>query len=100
VFTVDGAAEAIDLLRSGERFDVILCDLMMPQVTGMDVHAELIRLDADQASRMVFITGGAFTPRARRFLESVQNHRVEKPFDMQGLVALVNALVRRATSPS
>ena len=68
---------------------MILCDLMMPELTGMDLHAELEKIAPDQASRMVFMTGGAFTPRAREFLERVPNARVEKPIDFQNLRVLL-----------
>jgi CheY-like chemotaxis protein len=94
VEALNSAEEALVRIRSGERFDVILCDLMMPQVTGMDFHAELLRTFPEQAGRMVFLSGGAFTKRARDFLESVQNHRVEKPVDAQGLKALINDMLR------
>ena len=94
VDALNSAEDALARIRAGERFDVILCDLMMPQVTGMDFHAELERGYPDQAARMVFLTGGAFTQRARDFLEQVQNQRVEKPIDAQGLKALVNEMLR------
>jgi PAS domain S-box-containing protein len=96
VDALNSAEDALCRIRSGERFDVILCDLMMPQVTGMDFHAELERAYPEQAAKMVFLTGGAFTPKAREFLENVQNHRVEKPIDAQGLKALVNDMLRSA----
>jgi len=79
------AAEALGLLDSGERFDVILCDLMMPDVTGMDLHARLAEAQPDQAARMVFMTGGAFTDRARRFIEETKNPTLSKPFDLSDL---------------
>jgi len=79
-------------VRAGERFDVILCDLMMPELTGMDLHAELEKLAPDQAARMVFVSGGAFTPRARDFLDRVPNARVEKPIDFQNLRVLLRNL--------
>jgi CheY-like chemotaxis protein len=81
-------------MSTGERFDVILCDLMMPQMTGMDLHAELRKLDAGCADRIIFLTGGAFTPAARAFLDDVPNQRVEKPFDAQHLRALINDRIR------
>jgi PAS domain S-box-containing protein len=93
---VDGVTSAMDALRrvgAGERFDVIFCDLMMPVMTGMDLHAELARLAPDQAERMVFLTGGAFTARARAFLDEATNPRVEKPFELATLRDLVNARV-------
>jgi PAS domain S-box-containing protein len=94
IVVVDNGRQALDLLRIGNEFDVVLCDLMMPQVSGMDFYAELSQRDAEQAARVVFVTGGAFTPRARDFLDSVTNHRLEKPFDVRGLRALVNGLVK------
>jgi CheY-like chemotaxis protein len=88
------AGEARDRLLAGEEYDVILCDLMMPQMTGMDLHAELLRALPDQAARMVFLTGGAFTPDARAFLDGVPNQRIEKPFDTQHLRSIINDRVR------
>jgi signal transduction histidine kinase len=89
--TVAAAREALELFASGARFEVIFCDLMMPQVTGMDLHQRLAHDLPEQAERMVFITGGAFTARAQAFLEGVTNARIDKPFDTR----VVKALVRR-----
>jgi PAS domain S-box-containing protein len=88
------AAEALDRIARGERFDVILCDLMMPVMTGMDLHERLERAGTGYADRMVFLTGGAFTPRARAFFDRVPNARLEKPFALQTLRALVNERLR------
>ncbi|MBX3157830.1 MAG: response regulator [Deltaproteobacteria bacterium] len=93
VTAVHSAAAALEVLTT-RRFDVILCDLMMPQVTGMQFHQELTRLDASQAARVVFVTGGAFTVSAREFLDQVPNLRIEKPFDLKLLRALINEMVR------
>jgi CheY-like chemotaxis protein len=86
--------QALDLLLGGKWFDVILCDLMMPNVTGMDLYAELSCALPQIVDRIVFITGGAFTPAGRGFLDSVPNQRLEKPFAPQSLRALVRGLVR------
>ncbi len=85
---------ALDIIAAGERFDVILCDLMMPLMTGVDFHHELMQSCPDQAERIVFLTGGAFTATARAFLDEVTNLTIEKPFHVQDLRALVNARVR------
>jgi signal transduction histidine kinase len=90
VITETRAAEALSRLRRGERFDVIFCDLMMPQMTGMDLHRTLVAELPEQAVRMIFLTGGAFTPGARRFLEEVPNLRIEKPFDTRLLRTIVS----------
>jgi PAS domain S-box-containing protein len=85
---------AIDRLASGERYDVILCDLMMPQVTGMELHGAVLKIDPAQAEKIVFVSGGAFTAAAREFLDAVPNRRIEKPFDLKMLRDLVNELVQ------
>lgn len=88
--TTDPTA-AVARVRAGERFDVILCDLMMPGMTGIDVHQAVAAIDAEQARRMVFMTGGAFGARAAAFLEQVDNPRIEKPVDRAALRALIRA---------
>ncbi|WP_254614105.1 MULTISPECIES: two-component regulator propeller domain-containing protein [unclassified Myxococcus] len=98
VDVVVSARQALERLVAPEpqRYDVVLCDLMMPEMTGMDLYEALVRTAPAVAERVVFITGGAFTPTARTFLERVENPRVEKPFDPEALRALVRAEVARA----
>jgi PAS domain S-box-containing protein len=88
------ASGALEAFAAGQRFDVVLCDLMMPQVTGMDFFAALAGIDAEQARRVVFMTGGAFTSKARDFLASVPNQSFEKPLDLESLRAIVRSLVK------
>jgi CheY-like chemotaxis protein len=88
------AREALDGLIAGQRFDLILCDLMMPEMTGIEFHAELSHLAPDQAARMVFLTGGPCTPFAKEFLANVPNLHIEKPFDTRRLRALVSTHMR------
>ena len=66
---------------------------MMPEMTGMDLHEALARLAPEQARRIVVLTGGAFTPRAREFLDRVSVPRCEKPFDSQDLREMVGKVV-------
>ena len=80
---------------AGERFDVIVCDLMMPGMTGMDFHAVLTAGAPEQAERIVFVTGGAFTPAARAFVDRVKNRFVEKPYDMRELNAALAVHLNR-----
>jgi PAS domain S-box-containing protein len=95
VTTTTSAIEALAFIEAGERFDVILSDLMMPQMTGMEFHARLGAVAPELTCRMVFLTGGAFTEKARTFLQTVPNQHIEKPFDRNQLRALVN---RRAAA--
>jgi signal transduction histidine kinase/CheY-like chemotaxis protein len=84
----DGGQPGIDLLLR-EDFDVVLCDLMMPDVSGMDVYEAVRTVRPDIASRIVFITGGAHTAEGRAFLERVPNPKLDKPIaraDLQDLM--------------
>jgi CheY-like chemotaxis protein len=94
ITTSERAHEALELLRSGDRFDVILCDLMMPGMTGMELYDAIELAMPDLLSRMIFITGGAFTARAREFLVRVPNRRFEKPIGADDLRAAVRDLLR------
>ena len=94
VTVVTTGRAAIELLASGRDFDVIFSDLMMPQMTGQELHDEILRRWPEHAARVVFITGGAFTNAAKEFLERVENHRINKPFTPES----VRAAVRKLTS--
>lgn len=94
VTIVDSARGALDKIEAGERYDVILSDVMMPEINGMDLHTRLATVAPDQMDRIVFMTGGAFTDQARVFFEHVSNPRIEKPFDRAELVAVIDGLVR------
>jgi PAS domain S-box-containing protein len=89
----ESARELAGRVAAGDRFDVILCDLMMPDMTGMELHRELQGSAPPQAAAMIFMTGGTFTPEAHAFLRDVPNPRVEKPFDAAALRRLVQERV-------
>ncbi len=91
------ATEALARIGAGDRFDLILCDVMMPEMTGVELHAELMRWVPDQAGSMVFLTGGGFTTSLRATLDALGCARIEKPFDIPALRAFVNG--RIATRP-
>ncbi len=86
--------EALGLILSSQYFDVILSDLMMPEMTGMALYDELCDRDPDAAQRVVFITGGVATPGANQFLDRVANERMTKPFNAMNVRALVQRFVR------
>jgi len=89
------ARRALARLCAGERYDAIVCDVMMPEMSGVDFHSDLASLVPELATRIIFLTGGAFTVRAREFLARVPNARLDKPFDSERLRALVNRQVSR-----
>ena len=80
--------EAIEACR-GSDFDLVLCDVMMPDVSGMEVFGRVRDAHPNLQTRFVFMTGGAFTPKAREFLESVENESIAKPFSLSELRGLV-----------
>jgi CheY-like chemotaxis protein len=86
-------AEAIEVLDSGQHFDLVFCDLMMAQLSGMEVFDIVKRRFPGLAERFVFMTGGAFTQQAKDFLSGVENPVVEKPFDIRALRVLVSRRV-------
>ena len=92
------STQALDWITQGNRFDVILCDLLMPELSGMDLHNRLESLVPEQARRMIFLTGGAYTVRAREFLDGVANPHLEKPFDFARLALLINARLHEAAT--
>lgn len=93
--TVESDAQAgLDrLLGSGDgSFHAVLCDLNMPQLSGMELHRLLTRERPGLANLLIFMTGGAFTPDARAFLEKNTHPTLEKPFTLRQLHAALAAL--------
>jgi CheY-like chemotaxis protein len=98
VQVIEDGREALALLTRDRAFDAVLCDLMMPQLTGMDLYASVLERDPALAKRFVFMTGGAFTPRARAFVAEVANVTLEKPFDKALLLNAVESALREPQS--
>jgi CheY-like chemotaxis protein len=84
VVETDGRA-ARDRLIGGETFDLILCDLSMPELSGIDLYEAVLAARPEVASRMVFLTGGAIGERTRAFLAETTIAIVEKPFTLGDL---------------
>jgi two-component system cell cycle sensor histidine kinase/response regulator CckA len=95
VVAVTSGRAALAMLTHGERFDVIACDMMMPDLCGMDFYEELVTQFPASAERVFFMTGGVFTPRAQAFLERTGLTRLNKPFDSESLRGTVRAVAAR-----
>ena len=85
--------EAIKLCE-GAAFDAIFCDVMMPEMSGVEVYRRLRERSPGQEHKVVFMTGGAFTEPAAHFIESVANHKLKKPFTGSAVRALVASMTR------
>jgi PAS domain S-box-containing protein len=99
VTTLTNARDALDRIVAGERFDAILCDLMMPVMSGVEFLQVLSDRFPDQAAQLIFLTGGAFSKETAAFLDSISNTRLEKPFDVVKLRVHVEAHLAAHTPP-
>lgn len=100
VVACQSVAEGLKLLDSNERFDVILCDLMMPKTTGADFYEMLEQRGSGLERSVVFMTAGAFGERAEAFVSSVDNPVLDKPFQLRDLEeALERSLLQSQPVP-
>lgn len=103
VLTADGhTLEAVDNARSGlERlraatFDLVLTDLRMPEVDGIELYQTIERTEPRMAQRVIFVTGAATEPRYQQFLAGLGARNLAKPFDVIDLTRLIH----RTLNPS
>lgn len=80
---------AMEKIRDGARYDIIFCDLTMPEMSGSDFYAALQELNVGLERRLVFMSGGAVTADMRQFFATVPNPRLDKPFNIQRLRSFV-----------
>jgi signal transduction histidine kinase len=92
VTSVADARMALASLDEAPAFDAILCDVMMPNMTGMEFHSEVVRLHGAYAPRIIFMTGGAFAPEARDFLDRVPNRCLDKPFTIETVTTAITEI--------
>jgi signal transduction histidine kinase/CheY-like chemotaxis protein len=94
VVIVGSGARASSILEA-EKFDIVLCDLIMPGMTGMQLFETIRARDPEQAKRFVFLTGGTSSPEARAFLLGVDNARAYKPLGADEIVRLIAKCLRQ-----
>jgi CheY-like chemotaxis protein len=94
VVTDANAKDALRRIEEGASFDIVLCDIAMPGMSGIELYEAVKAIAPDQAERFVFMTGGAFTERSAAFLESVPNPRLEKPIQPSSLADLIDERMR------
>ena len=99
VVALDDPRVALRRLEDGEQFDVVLCDLTMPYLTGMQLHTAVAARAPRLAARFVFLSGDLTRDDIREFLDGVPNELFEKPFDVQELRGIVRRFLA-GESPS
>ncbi len=92
VVTANSVASAIELLTGDREFDLILCDMMMPDKSGMDLFETARDRWPELAGRFVFMSGGVYTDRAREFLDRVDNMLLEKPLTRDDLLSVISKI--------
>ena len=85
--------EAIDILVRDTDFDIVLCDVMMPGITGVDLYEWLEAHCPALTRRVVFISGGVFTPKMTDFFERISTPIVTKPFDTKTLFRTIEQVL-------
>jgi PAS domain S-box-containing protein len=93
VVVFERAREAITWFEQDPRCDVVICDLMMPEVTGMELDAWLRAHRPALAGRTIFLTGGAFTPTAIDFVRQPDRRCLDKPIDLARLEREIDAVL-------
>jgi PAS domain S-box-containing protein len=91
VRAVGSAREALSLLTDGARFDVILCELVMPDMTGIEFFGELEARFPAHARRTVFTTAGVRDARSAEFLSAMPGRCLQKPVSLRTLLAVIGA---------
>jgi CheY-like chemotaxis protein len=93
VVTAASGQAALDLLRAGQRFDVVVCDVMMPDMTGVQFSAEMERQRPGSGTRLIFITGAPMLPEVEAFRAVTRGIWLEKPLEGDTLLASVRDLL-------
>jgi len=92
VSTMSGFA-AVERIAIGRAFDVILCDLEMPDLSGTEIHRRLLEAAPQTAAKIVFLVSD---PKAHRaFLDALPNHHLPRPFSAAALRETVRAMAMR-----
>jgi CheY-like chemotaxis protein len=85
VTTARSVEDAPELLEGGAHADIILCDLMMPGKTGIDLHDYMKEHHPADVGSLIFMTGGALTQKGQSFLDRADIRHITKPFQASEL---------------
>jgi DNA-binding response OmpR family regulator len=84
--------EALDLVNNGEHFDLVLLDLMMPKLSGLDVLRRIREQEKFRSLPCIILTAGGEAKHERDALELGATQFLTKPFSPKKLYALVARL--------
>jgi CheY-like chemotaxis protein len=89
VVAVASGADALAVISVGRPYDLVLCDIMLRDMTGVELLSRLQRDHPGQARRLVFMARERVSPVLQYLLDGVPNPSIELPFDIEGLRALI-----------
>lgn len=95
VTVVASGAAAVAAIQDDGPFDLVICDVMMPDLSGPRVYEAVQKDHPELASRFVFITGGVLHEASRRFLAAMRGRVLQKPFDLAAVRDLVRSAMER-----
>ena len=92
VKTIDNADDALEMVKS-ERYSLILLDIKMPGMSGIDFYEHLEKMAKSLARRVVFITGDVIGANTQEFLAKTKALYITKPFDAEQLKKDINHIL-------
>ena len=90
VTTALGGGAGLKLLKNGDQFDLIISDLSMPEINGIELYNQIAILFPGLEKNIIFMTGFAYTEDIKTFLQNVNPPILEKPFIAENLFSLIN----------
>lgn len=91
VVSADGGAAALAALAT-DRFDVIISDVMMPGMNGLELYRRIAREHAGVERSVIFVTGGMYAPDLVAFLEETRSKCLAKPFKLEQLLGAIDEI--------
>jgi CheY-like chemotaxis protein len=93
VVTTTYPEQAVQMIREGQRFDLIISDVMMPVMNGIEMHAQITAIDAESGDKFVFFTASVLSPELERRLESLPNTILRKPVSVSAMRQFVRGRI-------
>jgi len=92
VDATDNAADALRLFKD-KKYNLVLIDILMPDMTGVELYKKLQKIDKTVTGRVLIMTGDTLSKLTRAFLENTELPYIEKPFDTDTLVTMIDGIM-------
>jgi CheY-like chemotaxis protein len=93
---VPSAEKALELVGGGASYDLVLCDIGLQGMSGIDLYSVICRHLPDLSQRFVFMTGGSLTPESDAFLRAHADRVIDKPFEFERIRRVIAAFISGA----